>query len=247
MYLEGLAKFEKNRVLTEVPPEKDEKGEVTEVQKLEEGEIPDVYVGVFDPDEFLEKLEQFQPQYPRCQVPMKFGEVKQKNGNIWKYYRCPTKNWDTKCYVTCPVDEVGDYLRRVEKQTHPTPATTILTMPVSAVTVTSLWYWPPPTQSTTQSDFISSVPPALASSSNESVNPPGVWLKTFSLTETEFIKKKTFLLTTLLIYITSFLPVTSLLVILQVIQNTIYFLTDTFCVHKRIVPHNLMAYFSLSV
>ena len=54
MPLEGLAKFEKNRVLTEIPPEKDEKGEVTEVQVLEEGEISDVYVGVFDPDEFLE-------------------------------------------------------------------------------------------------------------------------------------------------------------------------------------------------
>ena len=50
---------------------------------------------------------------------MKFGEVEQANGNIWKYYRCPTSNWDTKCYVTCPVDEVGDYLRRVERQTHP--------------------------------------------------------------------------------------------------------------------------------
>ena len=41
MYLEGPAKFEKDRVLTEIPPEKDEKGEVTEVQVLEEGEISD--------------------------------------------------------------------------------------------------------------------------------------------------------------------------------------------------------------
>ena len=31
---------------------KDEKGEVTEVQVLEEGEIGEVYEGVFDPDEF---------------------------------------------------------------------------------------------------------------------------------------------------------------------------------------------------
>ena len=109
MHLEGLAQFEKNRVLTEV----DEKGEVTEVQVLEEGELPEgFHVAVFDPDEFLEKLEQFQPQCPRCKVPMKFGEVEQNNGNIWKYYRCPTSNWDTKCYVTCSVDEVGDYLRR---------------------------------------------------------------------------------------------------------------------------------------
>ena len=81
MHLVGLAKFERNTVLIETPCAKDEKGEV-----LEEGEIPDIYVGVFDPDEFLEKLEQFQPQCPRCQVPMKFGEVQQTNGNIWKYY-----------------------------------------------------------------------------------------------------------------------------------------------------------------
>ena len=109
MHLEGLAKF----VLTKVPPI------IDEVQALEEGEIPDVFLGVFDPDEFLEKLEQFQPQCPRCQVPMKFREVQQTNGNTWKYYRCPTKNWDTKCYVTCSAAEVGDYLRRAEKQTHP--------------------------------------------------------------------------------------------------------------------------------
>ena len=124
MHLEGLAKFEKNRVLTEIPPEKDEKGEVTEVQVLEEWEIPDVYMGVFDPDELLEKLERFQPSRfkydcPRCKVPMKFGEVQQTNGNTWRYYRFPTRNWDTKCYVTCSDSEVGDYLRRVEKQTHP--------------------------------------------------------------------------------------------------------------------------------
>ena len=65
MHLEGLAKFEKDKVLTEISPEKDEKGEATEVQVLEEGELPDgFHVAVFDPDEFLEKLEQFQPQCP---------------------------------------------------------------------------------------------------------------------------------------------------------------------------------------
>ena len=71
------------------------------------------------PDEFLERLEQFQPQCPLCQVPMKFGEVQQTNSDTWRYYRCPTRNWDTKCYVTCNASEVSDYLKRVEKQTHP--------------------------------------------------------------------------------------------------------------------------------
>ena len=40
MCLEGLAQYEKDKVLTEIPPEKDEKGEVTEVQVLEERETP---------------------------------------------------------------------------------------------------------------------------------------------------------------------------------------------------------------
>ena len=126
MYVEGLAKYEKDRVLmTEIPPVKDEKGEITEVQVLEEGEIPREYyeTPTFDPDDFLEKLEQYQPQIakyecPRCLVPLVSGEVQQSNGNTWRYYKCPTKNWDTKCFVTCSVDEVGDYLKRVKRQMH---------------------------------------------------------------------------------------------------------------------------------
>ena len=125
MYVEGLAKYEKDRVLTEIPPVKDEKGEITEVQVLEEGEIPGEYYETppFDPNDFLEKLEQYQPQSakyecPRCLVPLVSGEVPQSNGNTWRYYKCPTKNWDTKCFVTCSVDEVGDYLKRVKRQMH---------------------------------------------------------------------------------------------------------------------------------
>ena len=125
MCLEGLTKYEKNRVLTEIPPEKDKKGEVTEVQVLEEGEIPGEYFETppFDPDEFLEELNKHQPpsykyDCPRCLVPLRFGEITQTNGNLWRYYRCPTRSWDTKCYVTCSADEVDDYLKRVDKQTH---------------------------------------------------------------------------------------------------------------------------------
>lgn len=35
-----LDKFKKDPVLTEIPPVPDEKGEIVEVQLLEEGEIP---------------------------------------------------------------------------------------------------------------------------------------------------------------------------------------------------------------
>ena len=51
---------------------------------------------------------------------MKFGQVvQQSNGRTWSSYCSPTRCWDTKCYVTCSTDEIGPYLKRVEKQTHP--------------------------------------------------------------------------------------------------------------------------------
>ena len=121
MCLEGLAQYEKDKVLTEIPPEKDEKGEVTEVQVLEEREIPGEYFEIppFDPDDFLEELNKHQPQSykyqcPRCKVALRYREITQTNGNIWRYYRCPTRSWDTKCYVTCSADEVDEYLKCVE-------------------------------------------------------------------------------------------------------------------------------------
>ena len=108
----GLDKFKKDTVLTEVPPVTDEEGEITEVQVLEEGEV-------FDPDQFLEEMAKHQPECPRCQVPMRYGSIPGSGGENFEYYRCPTKCWDTKCYVTCPANEVSAYLKRVEKQTHP--------------------------------------------------------------------------------------------------------------------------------
>ena len=125
MSLIGLDKFRKYPVLKEILPVKDENGEFTEVQVLEEGEIPereipgDIQVTVFDPDEFIERLKQLQPECPRCQVPMRYGTVSGSDGENFEYYRCPTKSWGTKCYVTRAVNEVNDYLRRVKKQTHP--------------------------------------------------------------------------------------------------------------------------------
>lgn len=107
-----LDKFKKDMVLREVPPEPDAKGEITEVQVLEGG-------GSFDPEEFLEQLEQYQPQCPRCLVPMSYENIPRPGGEDLDYYCCPAKYWETKCYVTCPADEVKEYLTRVDKQTHP--------------------------------------------------------------------------------------------------------------------------------
>ena len=91
----------------------DDKGEFTEVQVLEEGEV-------FHPDEFLDQLEKHQPpQCPRHMVPLKFGSVTCPDGSTFKYYRCPSKRFYTKCYVTCGADEVHTYLKRVRAQTHP--------------------------------------------------------------------------------------------------------------------------------
>lgn len=127
MSLEGLAQFEKNTVWMEIPPTPNEHGEIVEVQVLEEGEIPrkkeeekvEVQVLAFDPDEFLARLDEFQPHCPRCKVLMTYGSVPCAPDGTFEYYRCPSTRFYTKCYVTCGVKEVGDYLRRIEKQTHP--------------------------------------------------------------------------------------------------------------------------------
>ena len=95
--------------IKEIPPVTDDNGEYTEVQVLEE----------FNPDEILSNMFNT-PHCPRCVVPMSYGCIKAADGSDWyKYYRCPTTWWTTKCYVTCGVDEVQDYLKRVDEQTHP--------------------------------------------------------------------------------------------------------------------------------
>ena len=159
------------------------------MQVLEEGEIPGEYFETppFAPDEFLEKLDQSRPHCPRCQVPLKYGEVIQTNGNLWKYYRCPTRNWDTKYFVTCPVDEVGDYLKRVEKQTHPCynkidPARFRCECDLSVILATS--------HSVNNPERLYLKCPTRTCKFFQWINqPPRVWPKTFSLTETEFTKR----------------------------------------------------------
>ena len=76
----------------------------------------------FNPDEKLANLYNPPPpppHCPRCVVPMSYGSVKTSDGSDWKNYRCPATWWKTKCYVTCGVNELPEYLQRVEEQTHP--------------------------------------------------------------------------------------------------------------------------------
>jgi len=100
------------KVFKEEPPAVNEQGEQTEVQVFEE----------FNPDEILSDLYNLPPPppwCPRCNVPMTYGCVNTADGTDFKYYRCPETRFFTKCYVTCGVDELSDYLPRVQTQTHP--------------------------------------------------------------------------------------------------------------------------------
>jgi len=116
---ESKKKSQKNLTLEipmrEVPPMVDAKGEFTEVQVLEEGEI-------FDPDQFLDQLEKHTSKpiiCPRHMIPMKFNSIKRPDGSTWEYYRCPSSRFWTRCYVTCGAHEVHEYLKRASEQTHP--------------------------------------------------------------------------------------------------------------------------------
>ena len=187
MSLEGLAKFEKNTVWAEIPPTPNDHGDIVEVQVLEEGEIPrkeeevEVQVAVFDPEEFLARLDEFQPHCPRCKVRMTYGSVPCPDGKTFEYYRCPSARFYTKCYVTCGVKEVGDYLRRVEKQTHPCykeidPARFRCDCNKSLVLATS--------HSINNPDRLYLKCAKRTCGFFQWIDePPGVWLKTFSLTD----------------------------------------------------------------
>ena len=111
MTLVELGKFKEDPVLTEICPLPNEKGEIVEVQVLEEGEV-------FDPDAFLDQLKQ-PTSMPSMSSKHEIWKHPGSGGENFDYYRCSTQCWDTKCYVNCPADEVREYLRHVEKQTHP--------------------------------------------------------------------------------------------------------------------------------
>ena len=84
-----------------------------------------VQLWVFTPGRGLSRIAQQwikisdRPACPRCQVPIRFRSIPGSGGENFNYYHCPTRYWGTKCYGTCPADEVKEYLRRKEKQTYP--------------------------------------------------------------------------------------------------------------------------------
>ena len=64
------------KVIKEMPPDLDNKGEITEVQVLEEGEV-------FGVDAFLASIPKpgmTQPQCPRCLTEMTFGCILNQDG-----------------------------------------------------------------------------------------------------------------------------------------------------------------------
>lgn len=49
-----------------------------------------------------------------CLVDMTFGYILNQDGSQWEYYRCPMTR-----YVTFGKENLTDYLRTVDEQTHP--------------------------------------------------------------------------------------------------------------------------------
>ena len=104
------------KVIKEMLPDLDNKGEITEVQVLEEGEV-------FDVDAFLDSipipLPAQEPQCPHCMVDMRLGSIQHEDGSVFDYYRCPMPHFNTNCYVTSSKENLAQYLKAVEEQTYP--------------------------------------------------------------------------------------------------------------------------------
>ena len=86
-------------------------------------ELEDQGVSEFDVDAFLVTITRLpvkqEPQCPRCFTDMTFGSIRHEDGSQWDYYRCPMNRFGTKCYVTCGKENLANYLKAVDEQTHP--------------------------------------------------------------------------------------------------------------------------------
>ena len=81
----------------------------------------------FDVDAFLDSIPRppvkTEHKCPRCLVDMTFGVIRHDDGSEFKYSSCPRTHFNTKCYVTSSKENLAEYLKAVEAQTHPVYAT----------------------------------------------------------------------------------------------------------------------------
>ena len=77
----------------------------------------------FDVEAFLDSIPRppvkTEPKCPRCLVDMTFGVIRHDDGSEFEYFRCPMKRYNTKCYVTSSKENLAEYLKAVDEQTHP--------------------------------------------------------------------------------------------------------------------------------
>ena len=50
---------------------------------------------------------------------MTFGYILNQDGSKWEYCRCPMTRFGTKCYVAGDKEDLANYLKAVEEQSHP--------------------------------------------------------------------------------------------------------------------------------
>ena len=60
-----------------------------------------------------------EPQCPQCLVDMTFRSIQYEDGTVFEYFRCPRTRFNTKCYVTSGKENLAEYLKAVEEQSHP--------------------------------------------------------------------------------------------------------------------------------
>lgn len=77
----------------------------------------------FDVEAFLDSIPRppvkTKPKCPRCLVDVTFGVIRHDDGSEFEYFRCPMKRYNTKCYVTSSKENLAEYLKAVDEQTHP--------------------------------------------------------------------------------------------------------------------------------
>ena len=93
-------------------------------------ETPIATASSFDVDAFLDGLfppppkpttntSGHNPSRPVCGEVLNYDEITKQDGDVWRYLRCPTTKFFTKCFVTCGITDAPLYLDRVRETLHP--------------------------------------------------------------------------------------------------------------------------------